>query len=328
MLRLIVSGAFFLLLCLSAQTALAATVFVIESYHAGYDWDTRYLQVLRDRLTPQHTLVTFELDTKRLPEEQHEARAQLAFARYLELKPDLVVLADDNACALLGKRLAETGTPIVYMGINANPRKYGLHSRRDTTGVIERPLIKRAISYLSRMEGLSLSKVLLLFDNSTTAQIIFGEIMRYMPSENIMGVGLETRMIASWKDWQESILQAKSENFDVIIIGLYQTLIGDDGNVANDVQVLEWTIAHAQLPCFAVWNFSVGPGKAIGGLLHSAEEQGDSAADLVLSLLQYGESPVHPVMAEQGQLILSRSGMARWGLKVPRVYESEVNWVP
>jgi hypothetical protein len=313
---------------LCAVRASAATILVIQSYHAEYAWDAEWLQTLRLRLTPEHTLLTFELDTKRLPREEFAARAGLAMDAYRRHAPDVVVLADDNACRLLGSQLVAAGARIIYMGVNGNPRDYGLHGPENVAGVIERPLVKRTLSYLSRLEGLTLRRALMLFDSGTTSQLIFRTVLRGAAEQNVMGIELQARIVGSWQQWREHVLSARGQGADILIIGLYQTLRDADGRVVPDDKVLRWTAEHSPVPCFAVWEFSVGPGLAIGGLLHSAEEQAHRAAGLVESMLAGEPLPVQPVLAEQGMLKFSRSGLARWGLVLPATFIDQVEMVP
>ena len=134
----------FLLLPLSVFAQ--KTVFVVESYHAGFAWDASYKKALQETLGTRYKLEFFEMDTKRLPKEQHQRMSDLAWKKYLELKPDLVVLGDDAALITLVKRLAETRTPVVYLGINNNPRDYVPLTAENFTGVLERPLLKRSIA--------------------------------------------------------------------------------------------------------------------------------------------------------------------------------------
>jgi hypothetical protein len=115
---------------LCAARAAAATILVIQSYHAEYAWDAEWLQTLRLRLTPEHTLLTFELDTKRLPREEFAARAGLAMDAYRRHAPDVVVLADDNACRLLGRSLCRQVRVLFTWGSTATRAITGCTGRK------------------------------------------------------------------------------------------------------------------------------------------------------------------------------------------------------
>ncbi len=125
--------------------AFAAHILVIESYHAEYLWDIEYKKGLTESLGNNHRFSYFEMNTKRILKGQIEQKANLAWQEILNLKPDLVVLGDDNALKFLASRLRNTSIPVVYLGINNNPRNYDLAGAKNITGVLERPLLKRSI---------------------------------------------------------------------------------------------------------------------------------------------------------------------------------------
>jgi ABC-type sugar transport system substrate-binding protein len=101
-------------------------VLVIQSYHKEYPWDATYLEGIRKTLAAHATITTFEMDTKRLPKETFPERARLAFEAYQASKPDLVIVGDDNATKMLAAQISEAGTPVIFLGVNANPRAYDL----------------------------------------------------------------------------------------------------------------------------------------------------------------------------------------------------------
>ena len=72
---------------------------------------------------------------------------------------------------------------------------------------------------------------------------------------------------------EEAVLNAKKNGYEAIFIGLYHTLVDDDGKHVSEQTVLEWTSAHSPVPLFCFWEFSVGKGKAIGGLVLDGRDQ-------------------------------------------------------
>ncbi|MGL5667164.1 MAG: hypothetical protein ACRDD9_13630 [Shewanella sp.] len=150
----------------------AAKVVVIESYHQGYLWDKEYYQAIADKLTPQHQVSHFAMDTKRLAKERYTERAELAWQFIVEQQPQLVILADDNAVHYLHQRLNNSQIPVVYLGVNMNPREYHLNEHKRFTGVLERPLLKRSLLLLERLlPQAKHRKILVLFDGSHTSKI-------------------------------------------------------------------------------------------------------------------------------------------------------------
>lgn len=301
-------------------------ILVVESYHAEYPWDISYKSQLEAMLSTQYQLSYFELDTKRIPTEQFEAKAAQAWQYYLELQPELVILADDHALRLLGQKFVGTETPVVYLGINNNPRYYGMVGHPNITGVLERPLLKRSLVMLNHF--FPVSRVLILFDGSMTAQIVKDETFSGQSSAIYGGVQVDLKLVEYLSDWQELVLGAEQAGYDAIIVGLYQRILDSKGEHVPDTQILDWTSRHTSVPPFAFWDFAVGIGGAIGGYVQVGAEQGFHAAQLAKALLEGREPPSLPKTALQGQLLFSQAELKRWQIAIPADLTEKVKLVP
>ncbi|WP_166454950.1 ABC transporter substrate-binding protein [Duganella aquatilis] len=300
------------------RAAPAPTILLIESYNADFEWDAGYRAALQARLEPACQLVSFELDTKRLPPERHAAMADQAWALYLKLKPALVILGDDAALSLLAARLAATATPVVYLGINNNPRVYFDPGKvRNITGVLERPLAKRNVALLRKILPAA-RRVLFLFDTSMTSTVIYHEIFQQTPRQQIEGLEVDVKLIDGWRAWQDEILAARGNGYDAIHLGSYQAVHDDGSAPPSAANMLRWSSAHAQVPLFGLWDFFVGADKAVGGLVLEGREQGMAAADIALRILA-GARPgsIYPVTAQRGRFVFSRAQLARHHITLP-----------
>lgn len=297
-------------------------VLFIESYHSEYKWDQELSKGLEGVLGDKVELFDFQMDTKRLPASEYAERAELAWKYYLAVKPDIVVLADDNAMLLLAERFLVTGIPVVYMGINSNPRKYAPLGK-NITGVLERPLYKRTVKYLKELMYIGTGKVLILLDESTTSKAFKTAIFADGDSQEISGITTDIELIPCMKDWRKTVLDARKNNYKAIVIGLYHRVF-EDGNYVDSEKILEWTSANSPVPVFAFWEMSVGKGKAVGGMVMNGEVQGKAAGKMVLDIL--GGTPVHsikPVIPEQGRFIFSRTELDRWKIRLPRYMKEQ-----
>ena len=305
-------------LYLSRVTQLqAANILVIESYHAAHPWVISNTQGLNSRLSSDEQLHFFYLNAKSLTPSQLTAQAELAWQTYQRLKPRLVILSDDNAIDLLAKRIASAGTPVVYLGMNGNPRQGGLYGLNNITGVLERPLIKRNITEMSQLLG-SPQKALVLFDDSEVSRITLSETFRGADSWRIGNLQVDVKQSNEYNKWQQSISQAKAQGYALIFIGLYHTLRNPAGEPVDAEQALAWANGATSVPLFALWDFSVGAGKCVGGLVMSGYEQGSAAGELALQILQ-SDAPksLTPRTAARGEYLFSRQEMARWQLTLP-----------
>ena len=303
------------LVCSSPLNA-SEIIYIVESYNREYAWDRGYREAIIDRLGSRFELEWFEMDTKRLPVSAHQGAADEAWKRYLELDPVLVILCDDAAFKFLGRRFARVRTPVVFLGINANPRNYLDSIPPNMTGVLERPILKRSIVYINEILPRS-KRGLILFDTDLTAQATKDSEFGGKDRISFQDVEIDIRLIVDFGSWKETVLEAKN-HYDYIITGLYQTLREPDGSYADPEAVIAWTSAHSEIPLFSFWDFGVGGQRTIGGRVLVGRDMGLIASDMALRILS-GESPssIPKVTDTPGKFIFSTSQLRRWGITLP-----------
>ncbi len=326
--KILITTVLFVLLNGMSCLADNQTILVIESYSGLYPWDASYKKGLENILGKDYTLVYFEMNTKRLPPAQYEKRGQLAYEMYEQIQPVLVILGDDNALKFVGPRLAETKTPVVYLGVNNNPRDYGINKAENITGVLERPLMKRSIIYLSKWIHPKPQKILLLFDSGNTSKISVHEMFNDQSSVSMLGIQIDLKLIGQWSEWKKTVLSAKLKGYDAVVVGLYQTIVDDDGSHVDAEDVIAWTSKHTPLPPFGFWDFTVGPDKTIGGLVLFGKTHGELAAQMALKILG-GKNPkqIAPVMENKGRFFFSRSQLEKWGITLPEKISSKADFI-
>lgn len=304
----------------------AANILVVESYNAEYAWDASYKQALDETLGKNHTLEYFQMDTKRLPKEQHAAKADEAWSRYEKLHPDLVILGDDAALKFLAPRLSATTTPVVYLGINNSPVIYPGATARNFTGVLERPFLKRNVAIAHELLPKA-KRALIMFDNDTTAHVIRKDTFGDQNVANINGIDTDLTLFLDWDQWKKAVLDAKKNNYDMLFVGLYHTLRDSSGKTMNPEDVVRWTSDNAPVPTFGFWDFSVGAGKTTGGLVLLGKEQGKAAAEIALKILA-GAKPadIPPKMSERGRLLFSKKQLDRLQLTLPKTIAQEAEY--
>ncbi len=303
------------------------SVLVIESYHASYQWDADYTRALRDGLGATVDLKFVQLDTKRRPLSEYGQRVELAWQTYLHTQPDLVILGDDNALKYLGQRFAATDTPVIYLGINNNPRNYFTTLPNHITGVLERPLLRRSIVHLREIMGASLENVLILFDDGTTSRTVLQQEFQAGRLRSVGPVKVDIRLIGDLEEWREAIAGAPDQGYDAIIVGLYHT-ITTDGQHVPEQEIITWTSAHSALPLFAFWKFAVGPDMTIGGLVLDSYAQGKAAATLARNILAGNTAHTMPQTSGDGQFVFSRSQLARWRIELPQDIAEKSSFLP
>ncbi len=316
MIRLLVLLNLLVILLIPANASALSRILLIESYHAEYLWDQEMVSGLEESTAGKIELFRFQMDTKRLHEDLYEERAELAWRYYREVDPDIVVLSDDNALKYIGARLSHTDTPVVYMGINENPRNYAFMNK-NITGVLERPLYKRTVKYINEILNVGNKKVLILLDKSTTTTAFKKRVFENSDSMKIRGVTTDIKLISDFSEWKNIVETAKHSGYQAIVIGLYHRVFSDGKHVDSE-EVLKWTSANTPVPLFAFWKMSVGKGKAVGGMVLCGRDQGRAAGKIVLEIL--GGKPVNsisPVIPEQGNFVFSKYELERWKIRLP-----------
>ncbi|MCL9783508.1 hypothetical protein M9194_18945 [Vibrio sp. S4M6] len=304
-----------LVILTSSASYAKQTILVIESYHAAHPWGQGFNRGIADVIDDKYHIDNFYMDTKRLPPSQYAAQAEAAWQKYQAIKPPLVILTDDNALKYLGKKFETEPILVVYLGINANPRSYISLQARNITGVIERPLLTHSLAHLSRILKPAPKKVLVLFDDGTTSQVMRDGMGGKQFSISDIDVTVST--IGSWTTWQETVLNAKKDGFDAIITGLYHTIKDNNEPVKAD-DIITWTSAHSEIPLFAFWSFSIGKDKAAGGLVLDGYFQGELAAQIALKGLADGRfKTTFPQIAEKGTLMFSETQLEKWRIVLP-----------
>ncbi len=304
-------------------------ILVVGSYHKEYEWDRSYQEGLSEKLSNDYELVSFQMDTKRLPSDEYESRARLAFEMFEKTDPALVILGDDNALKYLGPKLSKTGVPVVYLGINRNPEDYLGHNTSNFTGVLERPLLKRSLYTVTKILGNDIKNVLVLFDSGTTSQASLDHYFRGSEQINLSGITVDLRLIGEWNRWKQTVLQSGEKGYDAMFIGLYHTIFDKEGKHVDADKVLTWTTKNTPVPHFGFWDFSVGADKTIGGLVLYGKQQGLAAGDIAKRILAFEKKPsdIAPKIAERGRYLFSRSLLEKYNLELPGELAFEADFV-
>lgn len=311
---------------LLSHSVLAGKVLIIESYHAGYAWDESYLGGIEQVLDADHQIVTFEMNTKRLPREDYPLMAEKAYRRYLLEKPDIVILGDDNALNYMLPKLYQENIPIVFLGINSNPRRLlaKYRGKAQVTGVLELPLLAKTMGEIGAMLPDEKKKIRVLFDSGVTSMIAQTYMrQQYKMLKEHMGIEAEILTVSTLSEWQSLVLDAGDQGVGAIVVGLYHTLVDEFGNNVEADTVLSWTNKISTVPLFGFWDFSVGVGKAAGGVVLFGENQGITAGEIAEKILQgkvlAKDVPIR--IGRQGRAIYVKEEMARWGLTPPKRWQ-------
>jgi ABC-type uncharacterized transport system substrate-binding protein len=271
---------FVALLALMSCSKSSEKVLVIYSYHPEYEWCQQEKKGIEDVFKYQNVIIeSFYMDTKRKTNKTWEKNiTNDALQKIDSFKPDLVIVCDDNACRLVATQFIDKKLPFVFMGINEDPKVYGMPAE-NITGVIERNLISGTIDLLKKLVP-SVESVAIITDNSVTSQAAAARFTQ----ENFPVKLYETYKTNSYDDWKKYVRKIQTE-VDALGIYLYFTLEeADSDESVPDAHVLKWTLDNNTLPTFSFENFSVQNG-VLCGETQSGYEQGKEAAMMAKEIM-------------------------------------------
>lgn len=301
------------------------SVLVIQSYHPDLDWTRLCDQGIRDTLGADHEISTFYMDTKRIAQSQFDQRAQEAWQAYLDTAPDLVMLGDDNALRLLGNRFADTDTPVVFFGINNNPRTYFDRLPTNITGLLERTPLFPWLRYLREIMPQA-KRALVLMDTSLSSAAIINVTFQNRASISISGMEVEYRLVSDWHQWQTAIGQ--SADFDFIVSPTFHSIKQLNGAAVDIDRLISWTSANSSAPLFTNQDYTVSDHGAAGAYTLSATAHGAQAAEIAALILGDGQQPstIMFQVDKAGLYVFNRQQLDRHRITLPEAIASQARW--
>lgn len=314
--QLLILGILGLLIVSTDAIAKQSKILIVASYHPSLGWTDQCEKGIRSVIGDKYQIHTFYMDTKRLPQSEFQTRTDAAWNIFKDVKPDLVMIGDDNGLKFLGPKYAKTKTPVVYFGINNNPRNYFDKLPDNITGVLERLPIIPLIRHLKKIMPDS-KKALLLVDKSPTANAIINMTFQKNQSIRAAGINTEYKIASNWNDWNNIVKNSKK--YDMIILTSFHTLKDESGTHISIEDAVEWTSSNSPVPVFSNHEYAVGPKGAVGSFSIYGEAHGKLAGEIALEILKGKVIPknIKPKTDREGKFYFSKNQLQRFNLKLP-----------
>jgi len=309
--------AIFIIVCLFTSALKAEVVLLINSYHVGHGGSDLRVSGFKERFPLRYKLHELYMDTKRKSPNEFDAIADRTWSKYLNLKPDVVILNDDNALRLLGARISNNETPVVYMGINNNPRLYfGGVIPQNVIGVLERHLIVSLVRHFSTFVPMKNKRVLILFDESKTSDSVIDVSLHGKKQlvVNDITVDIQKHMFAD--DYINAALNA-SEGYDFTVLDTFYTLKTSTGQQVTGNEILSAINRTSKIPMFSVTDYAVGENAAVGSMFMSMEKHGADAAELTVEILDSGKFQLQYHSTKSDTFVFNKSMLKRFNLTLP-----------
>ncbi len=285
-----------LALALSAAPALAQSgkkVLFVNSYHQGYEWsdgeEEGAAKVLR---ASGVTVEFFRMDTKRHGDEAAKKQAGLdAKAAIERLKPDLVIVSDDNAVKyLLQPFYKDAALPFVFCGVNWDASGYGL-PYGNATGMLEVALTTQLVDKLKDYaKGKRVGFLTVDTETERSEQKAYHEQLKLEFAQE--------RFVKTLADWKAAFKELQGQ-VDVLLLGNFAGI-----NDWNEAEARAWAEANTRIPSGGMYDFMM-PFTMLG-LVKIAQEQGIWAGKTALAILKGGKPSAIPIARnKEGQIMLN-----------------------
>lgn len=301
-------------------------VLVLHSYHAEYAWMQDVNKgilsgFLEERFEPKKNMTVdyFYMDTKRKTSAVWKKEiAQKAIQRINQWKPDVVIATDDNAQMYVVSKMKDTKVPFVFLGVNADPMKYGYIDTfkvpgHNVTGCLERERFEQTMLVLRRLYS-NINKLAVICDDGPTGTPIIGRVKELAPKLGIELVAVkQTGRFPEWKKF----VQEQQSKADALLVIVYHTLKDKNGNHVHEDTVLNWTVSNSRIPDIGFWSWAVDAGLLCSEAI-SGYQQGHYAATVASYILMgqsAGEFPVN--MPRRGETCINQARAEQLGVKIP-----------
>ena len=291
------------------------SVLLVHSYHKGYAWTDDITAGVYEGLQGTGArLDVYYMDTKRQTATEWKQKAgAMAMQHVDELKPPLVIAADDNAQAYFAKGYAGKDSPqIVFCGVNARAEAYG-YPAENVTGVLERAANVATLNLLKRIAP-GVKTIAVICDDSPTGAGMIAQMKAAEAQLPVKVVAYEQP--ATFDAWKAAVQKLRTRA-DALHITLYMTVKRTPGGPrVPPKEVVGWTVANWDKPSVTSYTYGVEDG-VLCGVVESGVEHGVLAADMARRILQgkkAGEMPI--VVAQEGMVQVNLKTAARLGLQV------------
>ena len=286
-------------LILAAMVALApglagaaGKVLFVNSYHQGYAWSDGEEAGAQRALTGSGvTLEFYRMDTKRNPDAKwFEDQSKKVKAKIDAEKPDVVIVADDNAARVMAKHYKNNGQKWVYCGVNWDPANHGL-PYDNATGMTEVALVDKVIETL---KGYAKGKrVGFLTVDSETEHT---EARAYAKQLKLSFA--KEKFVKTLAEWKDEFRKMQGE-VDVLFFGNFAGI-----NDWNEAEAAAWALEYSRIPSGSTYDFTMP--YTMLGMTKIAEEQGVWAGKAALQIVKGAKvSSIPPTQNKDYQLFLN-----------------------
>jgi ABC-type uncharacterized transport system substrate-binding protein len=279
-------------------------VLFVDSYHEGYAWSDGITEGIQKTLDGTGVeLKIIRMDTKRNGSDAFKKEAALKVKSAIEtFKPDVVIVADDNASKyLVMPYFKDADIPFVFCGVNWDAAVYG-YPYKNATGMVEVTPIPQILEQLRPYaKG---DRIGMIGPDIATAH---KEADNY---RKIFNYTVTDYYAKDFEDWKKGFSELQGK-VDMLIID-------SDGGLYKDHadEMKAFVEDNTKIPTGSAYDFMAPYALLTYGKV--AQEQGIWSAQTALKILD-GTSPadIPLVKNQEGMLIINIRIAKKMGAEVP-----------
>lgn len=307
--------------CFAGQASAAGKetfkILHVMSYHAPWVWTDEQLNGFTEGLGDlKADIKVFQMDTKRNSSaawiERISGKARELVATW---KPDLIYTNDDNAQKHFAASYVGKDIPIVFSGVNADPRNYGYVGSPNVTGVLEQEHFVQSVELLRRISPGVRRIAVVLDSDQTWTGVVARMKSRLAEVKDLEIVALD--VIETFAEYKRKIAAYQTSADAIALLGIFN-FADENGNNVPYLDVLRWTADNSRLPDFSFWKSRV-EGGTLCSVTVSGFQQGLAAGRMARQILSGERKPSEIEIAPtvQGAPVVNLARASRLGLNIP-----------
>lgn len=253
-------------------------ILIINSYDRDSIWtngiENAFVASLKDHGMDNQYYYEY-MSTKRFFNDQYFLEFEhLLSEKYKDIPLDYIVTTDDDATLFVASRqhrIFNRTIPVIYCGIN----QFYLFPK-NFYGVQETHNISKTIGLIRTLQGDD-TRILIVTDTTTTSKSIVG-------SAQVNDIARMDPRIELLMDNHVDTIRSRLSihDYDALIYFVFNQ--DSDGESYTYVEGFRLFKPYIKVPVYSNWNFYLEDGQ-IGGVITSAESQGQAVADTLLALV-------------------------------------------
>ena len=289
-------------------------ILLLTSYHQGDRWNDSVVQGVQEALRALESvsLSIENLDMRRYTDPDHvRLTTEYIRAKYQGKPQDLVLVSDDPALNFLLTVREELfpNAPVVFCGVNdVTPKR--IQGQANITGVNEALSLEATLELALKLFPQTTRIMAVVSDTEASGRTNL-EHYRVAAARMKSQVHFDELLNMTNKDAPEILSHLPK---DSLVLRL-TTLLNPEGGYLSIEDGSRILSAYAPVPVFTAWSFDLGD-CALGGYVSSGQDQGRTAGNLAIRILEgQGVDQIPVVMDSPNVPMFDYKVMERFGIK-------------